>query len=176
MEHASTSTPPPAKISSGKYLTFALGQESYGIQIMKVRGIIRMPPITPVPQMPDYVKGVINLRGKVIPVIDLRVKFRFPRAEFHERTCLIVVCVKLSEDEETLLGLIADVVEEVVQINSQEIEAPPNFGTKLNTEFILGLAKVKGAVKTILDIDRVVAADAVEIATDHVETVTATSV
>lgn len=152
----------PAKAGAGKYLTFSLGQESYGIDILKVREIIRVPDITPVPQMPSCVKGVINLRGKVIPVIDLRVKFQFPQAEFHERTCMIVVCVKLPSSEETFIGLIVDVVEEVVQVNAQDIEATPNFGVKFETHYILGMAKVKGAVKTILDIDQVVTAEALE--------------
>lgn len=164
MQTPSIESPPaiPGKAGAGKYLTFSLSQESYGIDILKVREIIRVPDITPVPQMPDYVKGVINLRGKVIPVIDLRVKFRFPQAEFHERTCMIVVCVKLPSSENTFIGLIVDVVEEVVQVNGQDIEATPNFGAKFETHYILGMAKVKGQVKTILDIDQVVAAEVLE--------------
>ena len=93
---AAPAQPAPAAkagVNSGKFLTFALGQESYAIHILKVREIIRLPDITPIPRMPDYVKGVINLRGKVIPVIDLRVRFQFPKAEFNERTCLIVACI-----------------------------------------------------------------------------------
>jgi purine-binding chemotaxis protein CheW len=159
MQTDQTEATPATKAGSGKYLTFSLGQESFGIEILKVREIIRVPEITPVPQMPDYVKGVINLRGKVIPVIDLRVKFRFPQAEFHERTCMIVGSVRLPSSESSFLGLIVDVVEEVVQINAQDVEATPNFGTKLETNYILGMAKVKGTVKTILDIDEVVVAD-----------------
>ena len=147
------------KTGSGKYLTFSLGQESYGIEILKVREIIRLPDITPVPQMPDYVKGVINLRGKVIPVVDLRVKFQFAKAEFNERTCMIVVSVRLPSSQSALVGLIVDVVEEVMNVNAQDIEAAPNFGTKLDTDYILGMAKVKGGVRTILDIERVVTAD-----------------
>ena len=157
------------KSGFGKYLTFSLGQESYGIEILKVREIIRLPDITPVPQMPDYVKGVINLRGKVIPVIDLRVKFRFVKAEFNERTCLIVVAVKMLRTENAFVGLIVDVVEEVMNINMQDIESAPNFGSKLDTEYILGMAKVKGAVKTILDIGKVVTADTLQAVVEKTE-------
>ncbi len=163
-DSSQSSSPATGKSSWGKYLTFSLGQESYGIPILKVREIIRVPDITPVPQMPDYVKGVINLRGKVIPVIDLRVKFQFPKAEFHDRTCMIIVSVKLSSGEPALIGLIVDVVEEVMNIQTQDIEDAPNFGAKLETDYILGLAKTKGAVKTILDIERIVASDSIETA------------
>ena len=161
-EPSQTTAASPSKTGLGKYLTFSLGHESYGLEILKIREIIRLPDITLVPQMPEYVKGVINLRGKVIPVIDLRIKFRFPKAEFNERTCLIVVSVKLASTDNALVGLIVDVVEEVMNINRQDIEPTPNFGTKLDTDYILGIAKVKGTVKTILDIDRVIAADTVQ--------------
>lgn len=161
-ERTATAVSESAKTSAGKYLTFSLGQESYGIEILKVREIIRLPDITPVPQMPDFVKGVINLRGKVIPVLDLRIKFRFATADFNERTCLIVVAVKLPSNENALVGLIVDVVEEVINIHAQDIEAAPNFGAKLDTDYILGMAKVKGAVKTILDIDGVITADTLQ--------------
>lgn len=158
-----------SNVNSGKYLTFALGQESYAIHILKVREIIRLPDITPIPQMPEYVKGVINLRGKVIPVIDLRIRFRFPRAEFNERTCLIVVCVRLPSGNSGFMGLIVDVVEEVIAVSSQDIEATPDFGTKLDTNYIMGLAKVRDAVKTILDIDRIVAGDLLQIAPEKTD-------
>jgi purine-binding chemotaxis protein CheW len=129
--------------------------------ILRVREIIRMQKITPVPQMPDFVKGVINLRGRVIPVVDLRVKFGFP-AEFAERTCIVVVQVRLAADHFVPMGLIVDRVEEVANLGQEEIEPTPEFGTKVNTEYILGLAKVRGQVKTLLDIDKVVAAETVE--------------
>lgn len=159
---AHPASPPLVKGNTGKFLTFSLGQESYGIPILKVREIIRVPDITPVPQMPDYVKGVINLRGKVIPVIDLRVKFKFPKVEFHERTCMVVVSVEMPSGGPALVSLIVDVVEEVVNIPSHDIEAAPNFGTKFDTDYILGMGKIKGAVKALLDIDRVVAAEMLE--------------
>lgn len=144
----------------GKYLTVVLDREAYGIAVLKVREIIRMQKITPVPQMPEFVKGVINLRGHVIPVVDLRVKFGL-KAEFAERTCIVVVQVVLPAGQKVQMGLIVDSVEEVATLTAQDIEATPEFGTKLNTECILGMAKVKGQVKTLLDIDRVVAADTV---------------
>jgi purine-binding chemotaxis protein CheW len=156
---ASVSVPPTA--IAGKYLTVSLGNESYGIAILKVREIIRMQKITNVPQMPVYVKGVINLRGRVIPVVDLRVKFGLA-AEFADRTCIVVVQVKLPSEQTVHMGLIVDAVEEVVSLTASEIEATPDFGTKLNTEYLLGMAKVKGQVKTLLDIERVVAPDTIQ--------------
>src|SRR3954470_21803863 len=137
----STATAPTlANLSlAGKYLTVALDNEAYGIAVLKVREIIRMQKITPVPQMPAFVKGVINLRGRVIPVVDLRVKFGL-KAEFTERTCIVVVQVKLPSEQVVQMGLIVDSVEEVVTLNKSEIEPTPDFGTKLNTEYILGMA------------------------------------
>ncbi len=154
----STATAPVSSTSSlaGKYLTVVLENEAYGIGALKVREIIRMQKITPVPQMPPFVKGVINLRGRVIPVVDLRVKFGV-KAEFAERTCIVVVQVKLTTDQTVHMGLIVDSVEEVVTLQASEIEPTPEFGAKIDTSYLLGMAKVKGAVKTLLDIDRVVA-------------------
>ena len=145
---------------AAKYLTFVLGQESYGIAVLTIREIIRMTDITSVPQMPDYVKGVINLRGKVIPILDLRLKFRLARVEMTERTCIIVVQVNTTAGARMLMGLIVDAVEEVLNIAAGDIEEAPDFGTKLETDYILGMAKIKGKVKTLLDIDRVVSAEA----------------
>lgn len=146
---------------AGKYLTVVLENEAYGIGVLKVREIIRMQKITPVPQMPAFVKGVINLRGRVIPVVDLRVKFGV-KAEFAERTCIVVVQVKLPTEQTVQMGLIVDSVEEVVTLQAGEIEATPEFGAKIDTSYLLGMAKVKGAVKTLLDIDRVVAPETVQ--------------
>jgi purine-binding chemotaxis protein CheW len=146
---------------AGKYLTVVLENEAYGIGVLKVREIIRMQKITPVPQMPAFVKGVINLRGRVIPIVDMRVKFGL-KAEFAERTCIVVVQVKLPSEQTVQMGLIVDSVEEVVTLNANEIEPTPDFGAKINTEYLLGMAKVKGAVKTLLDIDRVVAPETVQ--------------
>ncbi len=146
---------------AGKYLTVVLDAEAYGIAVLKVREIIRMQKITPVPQMPEFVKGVINLRGRVIPVVDLRVKFGL-KAEFAERTCIVVVQVKLPNDTVVQMGLIVDSVEEVVHVPAEEIEPTPEFGTKVDTTYLLGMAKVKGQVKTLLDIDRVVAPETMQ--------------
>ncbi len=160
----STATAPaPSSTSSlaGKYLTVVLENEAYGIGVLKVREIIRLQKITPVPQMPPFVKGVINLRGRVIPVVDLRVKFGV-KAEFAERTCIVVVQVKLQNEQTVQMGLIVDSVEEVVTLQAGEIEPTPEFGAKIDTAYLLGMAKVKGAVKTLLDIDRVVSPATVE--------------
>lgn len=143
---------------AGKYLTVVLDNEAYGIAVLKVREIIRVQKITPVPQMPDFVKGVINLRGRVIPIVDLRVKFGL-KAEFGERTCIVVVQVKLPTEVVVQMGLIVDSVEEVVNLPGEEIEPTPDFGAKIDTTYLLGMAKVKGQVKTLLDIDRVIGAD-----------------
>lgn len=144
---------------AGKYLTFCLGQESYGIAVLKIREIIRMLEVTPVPQMPDYVRGVINLRGKIIPVIDLRKRFRMEGEASGERVCIVVVQVALSKGHAISMGMVVDGVEEVVNIQGDDLEATPEFGTKLQADYILGLAKVKGRIKTLLDIDRVIAAE-----------------
>lgn len=146
---------------AGKYLTVVLDNEAYGLNVLKIREIIRMQKITPVPQMPGFVKGVINLRGRVIPIVDLRVKFGL-KAEFAERTCIVVVQVKLSTEQTVQMGLIVDSVEEVVNLTAQEIEPVPEFGTKIDTTYLLGMAKIKDQVKTLLDIDRVVAPETMQ--------------
>lgn len=150
-----------AQGATGKYLTFVLGRESYGIPVLRIREIIRMTDITAVPRMPEYVKGVINLRGKVIPVVDLRIKFGLDKAETTERTCIVVVQVSLQAGNKALMGLIVDAVEEVINIASADVEATPDFGGKVETQYMIGMAKVRGAVKTLLDIDQIVAAEAV---------------
>ena len=147
---------------AGKYLTFVLGQEFYGIAVLKIREIIRMQEITPVPQMPDFIRGVINLRGKIIPVVDLRMRFHLAKAENSERTCIIVVQVDLPSGDRTQMGMVVDAVEEVISISVQDMEETPNFGSKLQSDYILGMAKVKGRVKTLLNIDRVITSDALE--------------
>ncbi len=138
----------------GKYLTFNLGEEEYGIGILKIREIIGIMPITSVPRTPECVKGVINLRGKVIPIIDLRLRFRMEPMEYTDRTCIIVV--EINARENTIqIGAIVDTVSEVLNIKAEDIEDTPAFGTSLDTEYILGMAKVSGGVKILLDIDRV---------------------
>ena len=154
----------------GKYLTFTLHKESYGIDVLKVREIIRLTTITAVPQMPAYVRGVINLRGKIIPVMDLRLKFGFAEAASTETTCIIVVQVKLPDGKATQMGLVVDGVEEVANIADADIEETPNFGGQISTDYIVGMAKVKGAVKTLLDIDGVVGTEALKSISKSVST------
>ena len=141
----------------GKYLTFSLAGEEYGIGILKVREIIGMMSITPVPQTPEFVKGVINLRGKVIPVIDLRLRFGLMARDYTERTCIIVVEI-VSDSGAVPMGIVVDAVSEVLNIREADIENTPTFGVKLNTDFILGMAKTDGGVKILLDIDKVLGA------------------
>ncbi|MFP4032886.1 MAG: chemotaxis protein CheW [Desulfococcaceae bacterium] len=139
---------------SGKYLTFTLAEEEYGIGILKIKEIIGMMPITTVPQTPHYVKGVVNLRGKVIPVIDLRLRFGMGEIEYTERTCIIVVEMA-GESADVIIGIVVDTVSEVLTIRDEEIEDPPRFGTRLDTDYIHGMAKTEDGVKILLDIDRV---------------------
>lgn len=138
----------------GKYLTFTLKEEEYGIGILKVKEIIGMMPITSVPRTPAFVKGIINLRGKVIPVMDLRLKFSMDSIAYSERTCIIVVEVDVMSGT-VLIGIVVDAVSEVLNIKGEEIEETPAFGARLNTDYILGMAKMKGGVKILLNIDRV---------------------
>jgi purine-binding chemotaxis protein CheW len=138
----------------GKYLTFSLADEEYGIGILKIREIIGMMPITSVPQTPAFVKGVINLRGKVIPVLDLRLRFGMQEIEYNERTCIIVVEIT-GQAGKIQIGSVVDSVSEVLNIKGEDIENTPTFGTKLDTEYILGMAKMEGGVKILLDIDKV---------------------
>jgi purine-binding chemotaxis protein CheW len=132
----------------GKYLTFNLASEEYGVEILKVREIIGIMDITSMPQTPAYVKGVINLRGKVIPVIDLRLKFGMEPAEYTEQTCIVVV------DVGALVGVIVDTVQEVLDIDDDQIDPPPPLGAAVDTSFVLGMGKVKDDVKILLDIDK----------------------
>jgi purine-binding chemotaxis protein CheW len=142
----------------GKYLTFTLANEQYGIGILKIKEIIGMMPITPVPQTPAYVKGVINLRGKVIPVVDLRLRFGMESIDYTECTCIIVVEIA-GQVGMVLIGIVVDSVSEVLNIKGEDVEDTPTFGTKLKTDYILGMAKMEGGVKILLDIDRVLSAE-----------------
>lgn len=134
----------------GKYLTFQLSGEGYGIEILKVREIFGMQQITSVPGVPEYVKGVINLRGRIIPVIDLRLKFGFDEAEYDKETCIIVVSI-----EDVLVGIIVDTVSEVVDIPTDDIEQSPSFGANTPTEYLLGMGKVKERVIILLNVEQV---------------------
>jgi purine-binding chemotaxis protein CheW len=145
----------------GKYLTFTLANEEYGISILKIREIIGMMPVTTVPRTPEYVKGVINLRGKVIPVMDLRLRFKMEPMDYTERTCIIVVEIE-SQNRTVQIGAVVDSVSEVLNIGGNDIEETPSFGTKLDTEYILGMAKMEGGVKILLDIDKVLNHEEIE--------------
>jgi purine-binding chemotaxis protein CheW len=142
----------------GKYLTFNLAREEYGIGILKVKEIIGMMSLTTVPRTPSYVKGVVNLRGRIIPVVDLRLKFGLDAAEYSERTCIIVVEIN-SASGTINMGVVVDSVSEVLSIKGIDIENAPHFGTRLETEYILGMAKAMGRVKILLDIDRIMTAE-----------------
>ncbi len=141
-------------VEGGKFLTFLLQDEEYGLEILKVREIMGLMEITTVPQTPDYVRGVINLRGQVIPVVDLRLKFGMNEGDDDKRTCIIVVDVG-----GVMMGIVVDTVSEVMDINSSDIEATPSFGTELNTDYILGMGKVAGKVKILLDINKVLTSE-----------------
>lgn len=137
----------------GKYLTFSLDNEEYGIGILKIKEIIGMMPITQVPRTPRFVKGVINLRGKVIPVIDLRLRFGMEETGYTERTCIIVVEIELQAGQ-LMIGIVVDSVSEVLNIKGEDIEETPAFGETLSTEYILGMAKMEGGVKILLNIEK----------------------
>ena len=142
----------------GKYLTFALANEEYGLEILKVREIIGYIDVTAVPQTPHYVKGVINLRGQVIPVVDLRGKFGMETTDVTEETCIIVVEITQGT-RRCSTGIIVDRVQEVLDIPAGDIEDAPQFGASVSIDFILGMAKVADSVKILLDIDRVLVGD-----------------
>jgi purine-binding chemotaxis protein CheW len=154
MTVAENVTAAQADARAGKYLTFQLASEEFGIKVLKVREIMGLQEITAVPQTPCHVKGVINLRGKVVPVVDLRLKFGLAAAEYTQRTCIIVTQVQ-GESGPVLIGIVVDGVSEVLNLTSQEIEDTPDFGDDAGVAYLLGMAKVKGKVKILLDIDQV---------------------
>jgi purine-binding chemotaxis protein CheW len=151
---SNSAAPPAAARQGGKFLTFFLANEEYGLEILKVREIIGMMPITRVLRTPEHIRGVVNLRGMVIPVVDLRVKFGLEAVEQSQRTCIIVVRARGMD-----FGVLVDRVSEVANIAGGDIEDPPAFGTDVDPEYLLGLAKSQGRVKLLLDIDRVYADD-----------------
>jgi len=141
---------------AGKYLTFVLGNEGYGIEILKVREIIGLMDITKVPNMPHYVRGVINLRGKIHPVVDLHSKFGMGITEDTNETCIIVVDVT-QNGKPMMVGILVDSVSEVLDISASEIEETPQFNISLDSHYIMGIAKIKDEIKILLDIDQVLA-------------------
>lgn len=156
---ADTNNAPMAK--PGKYLTFSLGGEVYGLEILKVQEIIGMMSVTRVPRTPEFMRGVINLRGKVIPVIDLRLKFGLDQVEDTERTCIIVVQVSKG-DTTVIMGIIVDEVSEVLDIIEKQIEPSPEFGAQIDTNFIMGMGKVDKKVVMLLDVDKVLSGGEIE--------------
>ena len=146
---------------AGKYLTFYIGDETYGFEILKVQEIIGMQEISKVPRTPEHVKGVFNLRGKVIPVVDLRLKFDMEEQERTRHTCIIIVNVH-NEGKEVIMGIIVDQVSEVAEIAADEIEPAPSFGNQVATNFIMGMTKTKDHVKILLDIDKVLSEGEIE--------------
>ncbi|MDH5477777.1 MAG: chemotaxis protein CheW [Nitrospinota bacterium] len=142
----------------GKYLTFVLGREEYAFEIKKVMEIIGIMDVTRVPKAPKFIKGVINLRGKVIPIVDLRTKFRMHTIDYTKETCIVVV-----ETSEMVVGVIVDSVSEVIDINMEDIESSPAFGEEIDVRYILGMAKVNDEVKILINIDKVLSQDELEI-------------
>ena len=149
---------------AGKYLTFVLAGETYGLAVLKVRGIIGLVDITAVPRMPAFVKGVINLRGSVVPVVDLRLCFEMSKTESTRNTCIVVVEVLL-DNESTVIGALTDSVEEVIDLEPDQIQPAPRIGTQIKTDFIKGMGKRDTQFIMILDIDRVFSAE--ELAVVH---------
>ena len=146
------------EIQGGKFLTFALGNEEYWIPIQKVKEIIGIMDITNIPKTPQFIKGVINLRGKIIPVMDLRLKFGLEEKAYNQRTCIIVVEINIAESKR-MMGIVVDTVSEVVNIQNGEIEPPPQYSAHADNEFLIGMGKVKGKVILLLEIEQVLTSE-----------------
>jgi purine-binding chemotaxis protein CheW len=138
---------------AGKYLTFFLSNEEYGVEILKVQEIIGRMPITPVPLTSNYIRGVINLRGKIHPIMDLNVKFGMNQTEITDETCMIVI-----KTASLMMGILVDKVSEVVNVASDDIEDTPSFGSDVDTEYLLGVGKTGGRIRLLLDIEKVITA------------------
>ena len=152
LERSAAALPGNVDPRAGKYLTFRLGKEEFGIHVLRVKEIMGVQDITAGPGTPAHLKGVLNLRGKIIPVVDLRLKFAFPDAPFTQTTCIVVVQV-VENGEQAMIGLIVDGVCEVLNLVGTEIEDPPDFGEGVDTPFVLGIAKCKTGVKILLRIE-----------------------
>lgn len=150
---------------AGKYLTFTLEKEEYAIEILKVNQIIRLQEITAIPRTPSFIRGVINLRGMIIPIIDLRNKFSMSEHTDTERTCIVVIQLDLS-DKKINMGIVIDEVREVLEIPAIDIAKTPDFGTGIDTQFILGIAKTGKNVKILLDISQVLSFGDLELFSD----------
>lgn len=142
------------ELQEGKHLTFSLGKETYGIPIQHVQQIIGMMDITEIPHTPKFIKGVTNLRGKIIPILDLRLKFELPPIDYTDRTCIIIVEMHVNGIKKWM-GVVVDAVSEVLNIQSSEIEPPPQYGTQTENDFLTGMGKVKGKVILLLEMQKV---------------------
>jgi purine-binding chemotaxis protein CheW len=136
---------------TGKYLTFFLASEEYGVEILKVQEIIGRMPITPVPLTSKYIRGVINLRGKIHPIMDLKIKFGMDETRMTDETCIIVI-----KTSTLMMGILVDKVSEVVNVASGDIEDTPSFGADVDTKYLLGVGKTGGRVRLLLDIEKVI--------------------
>jgi purine-binding chemotaxis protein CheW len=167
MARANTNTPVAGPVvgQAGQYLTFVLGAESFAIGIMAIKEIIEYASLTEVPMMPPYVRGVINLRGAVVPVLDLPIRFGKAASAVTKRTCIVIIEVMLGS-ERHVLGLVVDAVNTVLDIPSSDIEPPPAFGASIRTEFIRGMVKVSSKFVILLDVDHVLAADELQALTE----------
>ncbi|MFN9368019.1 MAG: chemotaxis protein CheW [Planctomycetia bacterium] len=143
----------------GKYLAFTLGRESYAVPVLAVREIIRLCPITPVASMPAHVRGVINLRGRVIPVVDLRIRFGLTDVVDHDRACIVVMQVGAAVGGSRPYGVIVDGVDEVAAYAADDLVPPPDFGTAIDTRFMTGMARRGAGVTTLLDLEAIARAD-----------------
>ena len=141
-----------------QYLTFLLGGEMYAVGILNVKEIIEYGNLTEIPMMPAFIRGVINLRGSVVPVVDLAARFGQTQSEVGKRTCIVIVEVRQGDDKQDL-GIMVDAVSEVLEIPGSEIEPPPSFGAKIRAEFIAGMGKVAGKFVILLDIQKVLSVD-----------------
>ena len=150
---------------SRQYVTFSLAEELFGVEVTRAREILSLTPVTKVPQTPDYLLGVINLRGQVVPVVDMRLKLGLPAGEETEDTCIIVIEVQV-DGEAIVVGALADAVREVLEVRDDQIEPPPRLGTKLNTEFISGMGKIGEQFLILLNIDRVFSSEELVIVQD----------
>ena len=156
------------EINTNQYLTFRLGEEVFGLQIAKVREVLDYTSVTRVPQTPAFMRGVINLRGTVVPVVDMRLKFGLEETDWTVNTCIIIVEVEL-DNETTILGALADSVQEVMELGPEQIEPAPKIGTRLKTEFIKGMGKVAEKFVILLNIDRVFSSEELVLVTDMQE-------
>jgi purine-binding chemotaxis protein CheW len=145
-------------VSDRQFLTFQVAGEEYALGVLRVREILEYGVVTRVPLTPPWIRGVFNLRGGVVPVVDLAVKFGVPRGETTPRTCIVIVEASLG-GEAALMGLVADAVNQVLELRPEDIEAPPTFGTRVRIDYLLGVAKAEKRFVLLLDIDRVLSSD-----------------